>query len=123
MEEKEMKTLRIVAILSILILIVMIVEFASLPFQYPDFSIAWFGIFFWGYFLFCLCILPLLGLILPLTYIRKIMIGMVVISFALIGLGFVPFPFEIVFIAGILLFNYSIDKIFENKKITENARS
>jgi uncharacterized membrane protein YcgQ (UPF0703/DUF1980 family) len=118
-----MKTLKIVAILSTLILIVMIVEFASLPLQYPDSSIAWFGILLWGYFLFCLCILSPLGLILPLTYIRKIMIGMVVISFALMGLGFVPFPFEIVFIAGILIFNYSIAKILENQKTTENARS
>lgn len=117
-----MKTLKIVAVLSTLILILVIAEFATLPLRSPNSTIAWYGILLYGYFLLCLSILPLLGLILSLTTIRKIIIGMAVVSFLFFGLSFVPLAFELIFLAGLLIFYYSTSNILKSKKTIEDAR-
>jgi hypothetical protein len=117
MEEKEMKTLKIVAVLSMLVLMLIIAEFAALPFQNPNSVIAWRAILLYGYFLFCLCILPPLGLLLSLASIRKVMIGMTITSFLLVILGSVSIVFEMIFIAGLFAFDYSISKVLKNKTI------
>jgi hypothetical protein len=120
---KTMKTLKIVAILSTLILFLMIAEFAPLPLRFPNSIIAWQGILLYGYFLFCLSILTLLALILPLSYMRKLIIGMALVSLLFAGLNLVPLVFELIFITGLLIFYYSISKLLKNKKTTEDAPS